>query len=82
MAAYKGVSGLPCDFFETWCAQELNTRVEELGARNFCQDENYYRMFWQVYLDNEQLLKEVQDAAGETHAMLERVCAIENAYED
>jgi len=36
---------------------------------------------WKFYLDNEQLLKEVQDIASENNAALKRIYNIENYYE-
>lgn len=38
-------------------------------------------MFWRGYLDNEQLLKEVQDAADDNYKALKRIHNIEDYYE-
>ena len=45
------------------------------------ENDNYYRHMWKFYLDNEQLLKEVQDTASENLKALKRIYNIENYYE-
>ena len=47
----------------------------------FDKNDNYYRQVWKFYLDNEQLLKEVQDTASENLKCLKRIYNIENYYE-
>lgn len=39
-------------------------------------------MFWKTYLDNEQLLHEVQDTADDNHKSLKRIYNIEDYYEN
>jgi hypothetical protein len=39
-------------------------------------------MFWKSYLDNEQLLKEVQDVADVNQKSLKRIYNIEDYYEN
>ena len=43
---------------------------------------NYYRQAWRFFLDNEQLLKEVQDTASDNLKALKRIYNIENYYEN
>ena len=43
--------------------------------------DNYYRNAWRVFLDNEQLLKEVQDQASENLKVQKRIFNVENYYE-
>lgn len=45
------------------------------------ENDNYYRHVWKFYLDNESLLKEVQDTASENLKALKRIYNIENYYE-
>jgi len=45
------------------------------------ENDNYYRHVFKFYLDNEQLLKEVQDTASENLKALKRIYNIENYYE-
>lgn len=47
----------------------------------FVESTNYYRFVWRFFLDNEQLLKEVQDTASENLKALKRIYNIENYYE-
>ena len=47
----------------------------------FDESDNYYRHTWKFYLDNEQLLKEVQDLASDNLKSLKRIYNIENYYE-
>ena len=51
-------------------------------ALNFDPKTNYYRMFWRSYLDNEQLLKELQDLAGENYLTSRKIYNIEDFYEN
>lgn len=43
---------------------------------------NYYKLFWRSYLDNEQLLKELQEAACENFHTSRKIYNIEDYYEN
>lgn len=51
---------------------------DEVG---YDKENNYYKQTWRVFLDNEQLLKEVQDAASDNLKVLKRIYNVENYYE-
>lgn len=48
---------------------------------SFNRDNNYYKQTWRVFLDNENLLKEVQEVASDNLKVLKRIYNVENYYE-
>jgi hypothetical protein len=49
---------------------------------DFNKKTNYYRLFWQSYLDNELLLSELQSVSNENFDASKRIYNIEDYYEN
>jgi hypothetical protein len=49
---------------------------------DFNKKTNYYRLFWQSYLDNELLLSELQSVSNENFDACKRIYNIEDYYEN
>jgi hypothetical protein len=47
----------------------------------FDKENNYYTLFWKTYLENEQVLNDIQDLASENVSTLRRICNLESFYE-
>ena len=91
---YKVGSKLPIDAMQQICKKAVLQEVSEFNQTEptqlqrmiggdvvYDRKSNYYRQVWKFYLDNEQLIKEVQDVASENLKSLKRIYNIENYYE-
>ena len=77
VSEFNATEGLPL------LTRQQESEVQRLISQDVEYDENdnYYRQVWKFYLDNEQLLKEVQDTASDNLKALKRIYNIQNYYE-
>jgi|LauGreDrversion4_2_1035121.scaffolds.fasta_scaffold757174_2 hypothetical protein len=47
----------------------------------FVQKEDYYKLFWRMYLQNENLLADIENVAKQNYKDLKKVYNLEDYYE-
>jgi hypothetical protein len=49
---------------------------------HFDKENNYYMLYWKTYLENEQVLNDIQETANENVSTLRRIYNLEDYYEN
>jgi hypothetical protein len=49
---------------------------------HFDKENNYYMLYWKTYLENEQVLNDIQETANENVSTMRRIYNIEDYYDN